>query len=50
MSLRISGETIIFKNEKGFYSTGISNKNMDGSYDNTYITVQFKKGIELKVA
>lgn len=49
MSLRITGENItIFKNEKGFYSTGISNKNMDGSYENTYMTVQFKKGVELE--
>lgn len=48
MSIRITGEATIFKNEKGFYSTGISNKLMDGSYDNAYISVQFKKGTELE--
>ena len=48
MSIRITGETTVFKNEKGFYSTGISNKLMDGTYDNAYINVQFKKGIELE--
>lgn len=48
MSLRFTGETLIWKSEKGAYSTTISNKNMDGSYDNAYITVQFKKGVELE--
>lgn len=48
MSIRIKGEALIFKNEKGFYSTGISNKLMDGTYENAYIPVQFKKGIELE--
>lgn len=48
MSLRFTGEALIWKSEKGFYSTTISNKNMDGSYDNVYIPVQFKKGIELE--
>jgi hypothetical protein len=48
MGLKISGNICVFKNEKGFYSTGISNKLMDGSYDNAYINVQFKKGTELE--
>ena len=48
MSIRITGETTIFKNDKGFYSTGISNKNMDGTYENAYISVQFKKGTEIE--
>ena len=48
MGLKISGNICVFKNEKGFYSTGISNKLIDGSYDNAYITIQFKKGIELE--
>lgn len=48
MSLRLTGETTIFKNEKGFYSTGISNKLMDGSWDNAYFPVQFKKGVEVE--
>lgn len=48
MSLRITGETTIFKNDKGFYSTGISNKLMDGSWDNAYFPIQFKKGVEVE--
>lgn len=48
MSIRITGETTIFKNDKGFYSTGISNKLLDGTYENAYIQVQFKKGVELE--
>ena len=48
MSIRITGETTIFKSDKGFYSTGISNKLMDGSWDNAYFPVQFKKGVEVE--
>ena len=48
MGIRVKGQTTIFKNDKGFYSTGLSNKLMDGSYENAYIPVQFKKGIELE--
>lgn len=29
-----------------FYSTGISEKKEDGSYNTSYVTVQFKKGTE----
>lgn len=48
MSIKITGETKIFKSDKGFYSTGISNKLMDGSWDNDYFPVQFKKGVEVE--
>ena len=47
MGLKISGNICVFKNDKGYYSTGISNKLMDGSYENAYLQVQFKKGTEL---
>lgn len=40
--MRINGETMIFKNEYG-YSTTISNKKQDGTYENMTIPVQFKK-------
>ena len=40
--MKISGETMIFKNDFG-YSTSISNKKQDGSYEHMYISVQFKK-------
>jgi DNA gyrase/topoisomerase IV subunit B len=46
--LKFTGETTIFKSDKGFYSTGISNKLMDGSWDNAYFPVQFKKGVEVE--
>lgn len=48
MSLKITGETIIFKNDKGNYTTSISNKLMDGTWQNAPILVQFKKGTELE--
>lgn len=32
---------------KALYSIGISKKNQDGSYDNGYIPVRFKKDVEL---
>lgn len=44
--MKISGETMIFKNDRG-YSTTISNKKEDGSYENMFIPVNFKKGIEV---
>lgn len=44
--MKISGETMIFKNDRG-YSTTISNKKEDGSYENMFIPVNFRKGIEL---
>lgn len=31
-----------------FYSIGISKKNIDGNYENSYIDVRFKKGIEIE--
>ena len=47
-----TGETMIFKNDKGFYATSISKtkKNPDGStgYDNAYINVSFRKGVDRK--
>ena len=49
MGMRITGDNImVFKNEKGQYSTSISNKLLDGTYQNVYIQVQFKKGVELE--
>ena len=49
MGIRITGNNVmVFKNEKGAYSTSISNKQLDGTYINSYITLQFKKGVELE--
>ena len=44
--MEIKGKTMIFKNDRG-YSTTISNKKEDGSYENMFIPVNFKKGIEV---
>lgn len=38
---------MIFKNDKGFYSKGVSKKMQDGTYQKAYFPVQFKKGVEL---
>lgn len=46
--MKITGEVIIFKNEQGNYSTSISNKKEDGTYENMYIAVNFRKGIEVE--
>lgn len=43
--MKVVGETTIFKNDFG-YSTSISTKNMDGSYDKLYLSVSFKRGDE----
>ena len=45
INTNITGETMIFKNDKGFYSTSMSKKMVDGTYQSTYIPVQFKKGV-----
>lgn len=41
--MQVRGETLLFKNDFGF-STSISNKNPDGTYENMAISVQFRKG------
>ena len=45
--MKVTGETMIFRNDKG-YSTTISNRTEDGSYENMFISVNFKKGIEIE--
>ena len=41
--MKVIGEIMLFKNDFG-YSTSISNKKQDGTYDNMAISVQFRKG------
>lgn len=48
LNSNFSGEVMIFKNDKGFYSTSLSKKNQDGTYVNAYISVAFKKGVDLQ--
>ena len=45
--MKITGKTMIFKNDIG-YSTSISNKKEDGTYDRMYISIQLPKGVELE--
>ena len=45
--MNILGKTMIFKGEYG-YSTAISKKNEDGTYDKMYLSIQLPKGTELE--
>lgn len=47
MGLNINGKVIIYKNDYG-YSTAISNKKQDGTYERMYVSVQLPKNIELE--
>ena len=46
--LNITGEQVIFKNKSntGYYTT-TSNKQEDGTFDKNFITVGFRRGVEL---
>jgi len=47
--MNINGKTRIFKNEKDgnvYYTTTLSNKLENGTYDNATVKVQFMKDIE----
>lgn len=45
--MKVTEETMIFKNDIG-YSTSISRKKEDGTYENMFIPVNFKKGVEVE--
>ena len=47
MGLNINGKTIIYKNTYG-YSTAISNKKQDGTYERMYVSLQLPKGVEVE--
>ena len=47
-SLNVTGRKMIFKNEKGLYSTTISNKKPDGTYENMYISVGLPRDREIE--
>lgn len=44
--LTIQGEVMAFKHDKGGFSTSISNKNINGEYENMYVNLGFRKGQE----
>lgn len=46
--LKFTGEVTVYKSQKGFYSVSISNKLMDGSWDNAFFPIQFKKDVVLE--
>lgn len=41
-------QVMIFKNEKGYYSIGLSRKDRNGQYFNGYFPCQFKKDVVLE--
>ena len=45
--MNITGRTLIFKSNYG-YTTTISSKNQDGTYNKMYVSVQLPKGVELE--
>lgn len=47
MAVKVTGEMMIFSNDKSF-STSISNKKEDGTYDNMFIAVNFRKGVSVE--
>lgn len=47
MGLNINGKVIIYKNTYG-YSTAISNKKQDGTYERMYVSLQLPKGVEVE--
>ena len=49
--MKVTGKTRVFKNDYNgntYYTTSISNKKEDGTYENMYISIQFKKGMEVE--
>ena len=45
--MNITGKTICYKNDYG-YSTVISNKKQDGTYERMYLSLQLPKGVEVE--
>lgn len=48
MNITNDKELMVFKNEYGRYSIGLSKKKMDGSYENNYFPIRFKKDVVLE--
>ena len=47
MNITNERPVMVFKNDKGKYSVGISKKNQNGEYEKAYFPIQFNKGVEL---
>lgn len=48
MHISSDDELIIFKNDSGYYSVGLSRKDRNNQYIYGYFPCQFKKGVELE--
>lgn len=48
MHIKENEELMIFKNNQGYYSIGLSRKDRNGKYFNGYFPCQFKKDVELE--
>ena len=48
MNISTDRPIMVFKNDRGSYSVGISKKNQNGEYENAYFPIQFKKDVELQ--
>ena len=48
MHIKENEEVMIFKNDKDFYTIGLSRKDRNGQYFNGYFPCQFKKGVSLE--
>ena len=46
--MNLDREYMIFKNEYGKYSIGLSKKNQEGKWENTTFPVRFQKEVELE--
>lgn len=50
MKIEVTGETKVFKkmfDDRASYSTSIGKKKQDDTWDNAYINLQFKKGVDI---
>lgn len=47
MHIKENEEVIIFKNDKGYYSIGLSRKDRNGEYFYGYFPCQFKKDVDV---
>lgn len=48
MHIKENEELIIFKNDKGYYSIGLSRKDRNGNYFYGYFPCQFKKDVSVE--
>lgn len=48
MNISNERDVMIFKNEYGKYTVGVSKKNQDDTYENAYFPIEFNKGEELE--